>query len=76
MIKDMEQAHETKEEVDRVEFELVEADERVCGYNVSRFIMFYGDILDQLRVELPFTHFQVGVLNSLDVSPSQLTWSV
>ena len=37
--------------------------------------MFYGDILDQLRVGPPFTHFQVQVLNSLIMCLSQLTWN-
>ena len=75
MIKDMEQVYWTKEEVDRVEFDPVEANERVCSYNVDRFIMFYDDILDQLRVEPPFTHFQESFLNLLSVCPFQLTWN-
>ena len=73
IIKDLEQAYRTKEEVDGVEFEPTEADEWACSYNVGHFIMFYDDILNQLRVRLPFTHFQVSVLNSLSVCPSQLT---
>ena len=50
MIKDMEQSYRTKEEVDGVKFEPAKADERACSYDVTHFIMFYGDILDQLRV--------------------------
>ena len=73
MIKDMEELYRTKEEVEGVEFEPAEVDEWVCSYDVNRFIMFYNDILDQLRVGPPFTHFQVQVLNSLGVCPSQLT---
>ena len=46
MIKDLEQAYWTKEEVDGVEFEPVEANEQASSYDVGRFIMFYGDILD------------------------------
>ena len=75
MIKDMEQAYRKKEEVDGVELEPVEADERACSYDVERFVMFYGDILEQLRVGPPFTHFQVAILNSLGVCPTQLTWN-
>ena len=50
MIKDMEQAYQTKEEVDKVEFEPVEANKWVCNYDIGRLVMFYSDILDQLRV--------------------------
>ena len=50
MIKEMEQAYRAKEEVDGVEFEPVEADEWACSYNTDRFVMFYSDILEQLRV--------------------------
>ena len=75
MIKDMEQAYRAKEEVDGVEFKPVEADEQSCSYNTDRFVMFYDDILEQLRVGLPFTHFQVSVLNSLGMCPTQLTWN-
>ena len=50
MIKDMEQSYRTKEAVTGVEFEPVEADERACSYDTDRFVMFYGDILKQLRV--------------------------
>ena len=64
-----------KEEVDGVEFEPAEADEHACNYDVACFIMFYGNILNQLRVGPPFIHFQVQVLNSLGVCPSQLTWN-
>ena len=67
MIKDLEQAYRAKEEVDGVEFELVEADKWACSYDVDHFIMFYDNILEQLRVGSPFTHFQVSILNSLDV---------
>ena len=59
-----------KEEVDGVEFEPAKADDWVCSYDVGRFIMFYDDILDQLRVRPPFTHFQVSILNLLGVCPS------
>ena len=76
MIKDMEESYRTKEEVDGVEFELAKADEQVCSYDVAHFIMFYGDILDQLKVSPPFTYFQVQVLNLLGMCPSQLTWNV
>ena len=55
MIKDMEESYQTKEEVEGIEFEPVEADERVCSYDVAHFIMFYDDILDQLRVS-PLSH--------------------
>ena len=47
MIKDMEQAYWMKEEVNKVKFEPLEVDEWACNYDVSRFIMFYGDIVDQ-----------------------------
>ena len=40
MIKDMEQAYWTKEEVDGVEFEPVKAIKRVYSYDVGLFIMF------------------------------------
>ena len=73
MIKDMEQAYQTKKEVDGVEFEPTEIDKQACSYDVARFIMFYGDILDQLRVSPPFMHFQVSILNLLNVCLSQLT---
>ena len=73
MIKDMQQAYWMKEEVDEVEFEPTEMVEWVCSYDVGRFIMFYGDILDQLKVRPPFTHFQVSILNLLGMCPSQLT---
>ena len=53
----MEESYRTKEEVDGVKFEPIEADERVCSYDVAHFIMFCGDILDQLRVDPLFTHF-------------------
>ena len=76
MLKDLEQAYWMKEEVDIVEFEPIEADERACTYDVSCFMMFYDDFLDQLRVRPPFTHFQVSVLNSLSICPSQLTWNI
>ena len=33
-----------------MEFEPVEADKWMRTYDVTRFIMFYGDILDQLKV--------------------------
>ena len=59
-----------KEEVKGMEFKPVEVDEWTCSYNTGRFIMFYGDIINQLRISPPFTHFQVSVLNSLDVHPS------
>ena len=62
-----------KEEVDSMEFEPVEVDKSVCSYDVGHFVMFYGDILEQLRVRPPFTHFQVFILNSLSVCLSQLT---
>ena len=48
-----------KEKVDGVEFEPTEVNEWVYSYDVAYFIMFYGDILDQLRVGPLFTHFQV-----------------
>ena len=57
MIKDLEQAYWMKEKVDGVEFEPVEANKRVCSYDVDCFVMFYGNILEQLRMGLPFTHF-------------------
>ena len=75
MIKDMEQAYRTKEGVTGVEFEPVEADERACSYDTERFVMFYGDVLQQLRVGPPFTHFQAALLDSLGVCPTQLTWN-
>ena len=75
MIKDLEQAYRAKEEFDGVEFELVEADEWAFSYDVNHFVMFHGDILDQLRVGSSFTHFQAFILNSLGVCPSQLTWN-
>ena len=70
MIKDLEQTYWAKEEVDGVEFEPVEADKWACSYDVSRFIMFYADILEQLRVGLPFMHFQASILNLLSVCPT------
>ena len=75
MIKDLEQAHQAKEEVNSVEFEPIEANERAYSYDIDRFVMFYGNILDQLRVGPPFTHFQASILNSLGVCPTQLTWN-
>ena len=64
-----------KEEVNGVELEHFESNEQACSYDVEHFIMFYGNILNQLRVGPPFTHFQVSILNSFDVCPSQLTWN-
>ena len=57
MIKDLEQAYWMKEEVNSVKFEPFKVDKQACNYDVGCFIMFYGDILDQLRVSPPFTHF-------------------
>ena len=59
-----------KEEADGMEFKTNKVDEWACSYDVSYFIMFYDDILEELRVRLPFTHFQVFILNSLGVCPS------
>ena len=42
MIKDLEQAYRTKEEVDGVQFE---AHKWACSYDVDHFVMFYGNIL-------------------------------
>ena len=75
MTKDLEQDYRMKEEVDSVEFEPVKADEQACSYDIGHFIIFYGDILNQLRVRPPFTHFQVNVLNLLGMCLSQLTWN-
>ena len=75
MIKDLEQAYWMKKEVNNVEFKPAEADEWTCSYDVGCFIMFYGDILDQLRFGSCFTHFQANVLNSLGVCPFQQTWN-
>ena len=46
MIKDLEQAYQTKEEVEGMKFEPIEADEWACSYDIGWFIMFYGDILN------------------------------
>ena len=75
MIKDLEQAYQMKEKVNGVEFELVEANKWACSYDVGWFVMFYGDILNQLRISPPFTYFQVNVLNFLGMCSAQLTWN-
>ena len=70
MIKEMEQAYRAKEKVEGVEFEHIEANERACSYDIGWFVMFYGDIFDQLRIDPPFTHFQAGILNLLGMCPT------
>ena len=70
MIKDLEQAYWSKEKVDGVEFEPVKADKRACSYYIGCFVMFYDDILEQLRVGPLFTHFQASILNSFGMCPS------
>ena len=61
--------------VDDINFVPTEVDKRPCSYNTNRFMVFYGDIIAKLWISLPFTYFQVDVLNTVDVCPSQLTWN-
>ena len=56
-----------------MEFEPVKANEWACSYDINHFIIFYSDIVNQLRISPPFTHFQASVLNSLSVCLTQLT---
>ena len=58
-----------------MKFNPIEANEQAYSYDTGQFIVFYGDIIDQLRIDQPFTCFQIGVLYSLNVCPTQLTWS-
>ena len=69
MIKDLEQAYRAKEKVKGVEFEPIEANERACNYDIGWFVMFYGDIFDQLSIDPPFTYFQASILNWLSLCP-------
>ena len=75
-IRDLEWTYQTNKGVEGLEFQLVKADKWACSYNTSRFVIFYGDIIDGLRINMHFTHFQVDVLNSINVCLSQFTWNM
>ena len=53
VLKTLEQSYQTKEEVTRLEFELVDVDEQQCSYDMNRFIIFYGDIVAWLKIDHP-----------------------
>ena len=74
-IKELETHFRTEEEMEGIDFEPVELDERVYNYDTGRFIMFYGDIMVKLWIDPPFSMFQANVLNAVGVCPSQLTWN-
>ena len=58
-----------------MEFKPVEANEQACSYDVDCFVMFYGNILEQLMVGPRFMNFQASILNLLGLCPTQLTWN-
>ena len=68
MIEELERAYRTSEEVEGIKFHLVKEDEQPCDYDTNKFIIFYNDIIDRLRIGPPFTFFQVEVLNALGVT--------
>ena len=57
VVKELEKFYRTKKKVSGLEFELLEIDEWSCSYDTNRFIIFYSDIIVQLQISLPFTHF-------------------
>ena len=61
--------------MERIDFEPMKLDERVCSYDTGRFIMFYEDIMVKLWMGPLFSMFQADVLNTVGVCPSQLTWN-
>ena len=73
MIKELEQSYRMNKKVIGIEFKPIEADERPCNHDTSRFVIFYVDIIARLRIGLPFNHFQVDVMCSIRVCLSQLT---
>jgi len=53
----------------------VGVDERICSKareGSTSFIMMYEALFTRIGVYLPFTDFEIGVLNLLEVAPSQL----
>ena len=75
IIWELEQVYQSSEGVKGIEFRPIEVDKQSCNYDIGRFIMFYGDIIDRLRIGPPFTHFQVELLKVINICPSQLTWN-
>ena len=46
--------------------------ERVCG-NAPRSFYFYDWVVRKVGIEIPFTDFQMAVLDHLNVAPTQLS---
>ena len=67
IIRELEQVYQMNEEIEGLRFHLIRSNEQLCSYDMNQFIMFWSDIIDQLRMSPPFTNFQVNVLNLINV---------
>ena len=73
IIKDLRQTYHKKKAIDGIEFPSIKVDEWPCSYNINKFVIFNEDIITKSLIGPPFTFFQVNVLSTISVYPSQLT---
>ena len=45
------------EGVEGLKFQPIKTNEQACSYDTDHFIIFYGDIIDWLKISSPFIHF-------------------